>query len=128
MATRDELVAQCREALTVLYLPTVESEARDKASRYLTWVSAQPIAWEVLDQLLSHPDLQMEHYSWIADTLLTHLLQPRFSELPSASVRAAFRDTLLWHLDRFLLSPYAQVTTRLARCVGVLVYHLSGAG
>jgi len=127
MATRDEVVTRCREALTVMYSATVEFDTRAEANRYLTWVSDQPIAWEVLDQLLTQSDLQMQHYFWTANLLLS-CLQRRFRELPSAPVRAAFRDSLLSHLDRFLPSPYAQVTARLARCVGVLVYHLSAAG
>jgi hypothetical protein len=127
MSSVAEVAARCQEALQAMYSQRVDPEAMQAADQYLTWVVDQPIAWEVLDTLLNTGGMEMQHYFWVANSLLSCLLR-RFKELPTPEVRASFRDSLLQHLDRFIQSSAPQVCNRLARCAGALAFHLLGAG
>lgn len=102
-----------------------DNTLRSRADQWLQAFQNKSEAWAVADRVL-HQQRLGEHVYYMAANTLRAKLQSSFSELPDASARLSFRQSLLQHISNFARGPQL-IRTRLALCFADLCVHLGGS-
>lgn len=109
-------------ALDVLYVKQEQSQVQG-ANTWLTHFQRQPHAWSVCDQLLRQPNMP-QSFMMSASFILRSKILFDFRDLPNATARQGFRDSLMGHIMRYCTSA-PKVSDTLCICMAALCIHLA---
>jgi transportin-3 len=121
----DQAREQAVQALQALY-SSPDPATKKQADEWLVKFQQTPVAWQVVDQILSNDAAPMQFRFFAAQTMRTKV-QFDFFELPADSY-GNLRESLLNHIDRFRAPESQPIHTMLAIAVADLAIQMDNAG